>query len=361
MKVVIIALANQGGMVHYASQLANSLSVYAETYVIVGDAANTSLFNDEVFINPIPLVSSGIIKKKLFNYRKVIEQLNIIKPDIIHITANYYWIFGYYSFLRKKNVVLTLHDVNEHIGEKYLVNQLANKLHIKVAKHIFVHGTKLQKELDLLGYPTTKTTAIAHGDYSFFAKYKLNDITEDGSILFFGRILDYKGLQYLIAAEPAIKEQIPDVNIIIAGSGDFDKYEKLIVNPESFEIINNFIEDEKVAELFQRASIVVLPYIDGSQTGIIPIAYSFKKPVITTNIGSIPEVVDDGITGYIISPRNSDALADSIIRILKDNDLRKQMGENGYLKMKEELSWDSIANKTVQIYNQILETKNENP
>ena len=81
-----------------------------------------------------------------------------------------------------------------------------------------------------------------------------------------------------------------------------------------------------MGELFQRASIVVLPYIEGSQTGIIPIAYSFKKPVIATNVGSISEVVEDGVTGFIVPPRDSHALADAIIKILKDDDLRKRDG-----------------------------------
>jgi len=109
-----------------------------------------------------------------------------------------------------------------------------------------------------------------------------------------------------------------------------------------------------VSELFQKASVVVLPYIDGSQTGIIPIAYAFKKPVIVTNVGSIPEVVDDGKTGYIVPPRNEKKLAEAIIDILRDEHKRKQMGENAYKKMKEELSWDKIAEKTIRVYEEII-------
>ena len=88
---------------------------------------------------------------------------------------------------------------------------------------------------------------------------------------------------------------------------------------------------------FERASVVVLPYIEASQSGIIPIAYSFKKPVIVTNVGSIPEVVENGITGYIVPPKNPELLADSIIKILEDNLTRQQMGENAYHKMEMEL------------------------
>lgn len=356
MKIVIITLIDRGGMIHYTSQLANSLSVYEDVTVIIGEGVN-NYFKDEVTVKSIALKFSGITgKKNIFNFISVIKILRDIRPDIIHISGNHPWIFGLYQSIKNKNVVLTLHDVNEHEGEQSLINILTNKLHIKLAKHIFVHGEKLRDILVEKRYPEDAISVIKHGDYSFFTKYK-KDIKEDGSILFFGRILDYKGIQYLIEAIPLIKKVIPDVKVIIAGRGDFAKYNSLIKSPENFEIINEFIPDELVAELFQRASVVVLPYIEGSQTGIIPIAYSFKKPVIATYVGSIPDVIDDGLTGLVVPPRDTCALADAIIKVLKDDDLRKQMGENAYTKMKEELSWDKIAEKTIEVYKAILNLK----
>lgn len=356
MKIVIITLADRGGMIHYTSQLANALSCYVDLTVIIGNG-NNHYFNGNVSVKSIAIPSTGIIgKKNIFNFLSIIEILRDIKPDIIHISGNHFWIFGLYNYIKNKNVILTLHDINEHEGEQSLINILTNKLHIKLAKHIFVHGEKLRNILVMKGYPENAISVIKHGDYSFFTKYE-QDLCEDGSILFFGRIVDYKGIQYLIEAVPLIKKQIPNVNVIIAGSGDFAKYNSLIQTPENFEIINEFIPDELVAKLFKRASIIALPYIEGSQTGIIPIAYSFKKPVIATNVGSITEVVEDGVTGFIVPPRDSSALADAIIKILKDDHLQKKMGENAYRKMKEELSWDDIAEKTMEVYKSILHLK----
>lgn len=353
MRIVIITFVAKGGMIHYTSQLANALSYYGDVTVIIGNG-NNHYFKDNVTVKSITLPSSGIFFiKNIFNFLSVIKILKNIKPDIIHISGNHFWIFGLYYYMKNKNVVLTLHDVNEHKGEQSLINILTNKLHIKLARHIFVHGEKLRNILISRGYPEKAISVIKHGDYSFFTKYK-KDIYEDGSILFFGRIVDYKGIQYLIEAVPQIKKQIPNVNVIIAGSGNFTKYNSLIQTPENFEIINEFIPDELVAELFERASVIVLPYIEGSQTGIIPIAYSFKKPVIATNVGSITEVVEDGMTGFIVPPGDSGTLADAIIKILMEDDLRKQMGENAYRKMKEELSWDKIAEKTIEIYEELI-------
>jgi len=84
--------------------------------------------------------------------------------------------------------------------------------------------------------------------------------------------------------------------------------------------------------------VVVLPlYIECTQTGVIPIAYAFKKPVVVTNVGSIPEVVDDGITGvYSATKRTRILLRAAIIKILGNENLEKKMGENAYKKMNEE-------------------------
>lgn len=78
------------------------------------------------------------------------------------------------------------------------------------------------------------------------------------------------------------------------------------------------------------------------------IVFGFKKPVVVTDVGAIPEIVDDGVTGFIVPPRNSEAPAEAIIKLLKDEKLRKQMGENTYKKLKTDLSWDNIAEKTIE-------------
>ena len=94
----------------------------------------------------------------------------------------------------------------------------------------------------------------------------------------------------------------------------------------------------------------MLPYVEGSQTGVVPIAYSFKKPVVVTNVGSFDEVVEDGKTGFIVPPRDPAAIADAVAKMLKDRQRRLQMGENAYRKMNEDLSWDTVVTDTVRIY-----------
>jgi glycosyltransferase involved in cell wall biosynthesis len=95
---------------------------------------------------------------------------------------------------------------------------------------------------------------------------------------------------------------------------------------------------------------VVLPYIQASQSGVIPVAYAFAKPVVTTNVGCLADVVTDRQTGLVIPPGDISALAAAMIQLLSDAVLRNSLGQNAYQKMRDELSWDKIARMTFAVY-----------
>lgn len=353
MKIAYLSLNYRGGMIHYAFGLINSIHEKPEIETIV----ITGRLDNQLEKKVITYEFSLKVKDSLFTLLNMNKIVNKFKPDIIHITSGHYILLFFLFFIKKYPVVITLHDIVPHVGEKGFIMNLILFSMIKNSKHIFVHGEQLKNQLIKKGYPEDRVTVIPHGEYSFFLDYQNPNLHEENAILFFGRILEYKGLRYLIESEPFITKHFPDLKIIIAGNGNFLEYEKLIVNKKNFQIINGFIPDYMVAELFQRCKLVVLPYIDASQSGVIPIAYAFKKPVVATNVGSIPEVVDNGKTGFLVPPKDPEALSESIIKLLKDDKLRKQMGENAYRKMKEELSWDKIAEKTIEVYKTVLHLK----
>lgn len=294
----------------------------------------------------------------------IIKQIKAFKPDVIHFQVPNMFLCLFFPFFKKYPLIGTFHDVKPHVGEGSLSQRFVFYCSRKFSNQIIVHGRKLKEQM-IKGYnlPNRKVHAISIGEHRVtpFKKYKRNDLKEDGDlVLFFGRIWKYKGLEYLIKAEPMITKEVQNAKIIIAGTGeDFKKYEDMMINKESFIIYNYYISYKKGAELFQRCSIVVLPYIEASQSGVIPTAYGFKKPVVVTDVGSIPEIVDDGVTGFIAPPRNPEALAEAIIKLLKDEKLREEMGENAYRKLKTDLSWDNIAEKTIEVYKKAINDFNK--
>jgi glycosyltransferase involved in cell wall biosynthesis len=128
----------------------------------------------------------------------------------------------------------------------------------------------------------------------------------------------------------------------------------MMVDPKRFIVFNEYISDEKRAELFRRASVVVLPYIEASQSFIISIAYRFGKPVVATNVGGLPEMVDEGQTGYLVPPRDVDALADAIVRLMLDGETRRRFGENGRRKVNAQCAPEKVGQMTVDVYCQAM-------
>ncbi|WP_300101109.1 glycosyltransferase family 4 protein [Methanosarcina sp.] len=346
-------MINKGGMVHYVSQLCNSLANNTEcnVYLITPKGINENLFDRRVILKKIPSVDRHGYRIDL-----MIKYLLEIKPDIIHTSMVHPFIVPLLPILKKiAPVVATVHDVQLHSDQKNFIFDLSTLITSKCADLDFVHGEKLKLELIKRGVLNSKISVIPHGDYSFFSSVNQKEITEEeNTILFFGRILDYKGIDYLIKTEPLISSKVSNFKIIIAGNGDFSKYENMIGNKNHFEIINEYIPDEKVSELFQKCSVVVLPYIEASQTGIIPIAYAFKKPVVATDVGSLSEVVIDGVTGFIVPPKDSQSLADSLLNVLLNKNLKNSMGNAAYEFMKKNMSWEGIAQKTIGEYTKLI-------
>ena len=365
MKICVICLEFRGGMIRYASQLANSLSKNNEVYMITSECmGDIRYFEKSVNVLCVPMPPKNRNSLKWFRMDIIIGILRDIKPDVIHITNHNPLLIPISFYLRRYPIVFTCHDTRRHPGDTYYflypyVFSLSLWVMMRLADKIIVHGKELKEQMVNENVSGSKIEVIPHGDYSFFTRYGKDGVKEENAVLFFGRIVRYKGIEYLIRAEPLITEKFPNVKVVIAGRGDFSEYEDLIEHKKNFEIINEYIPDEKVAELFQKSRIVVLPYIEASQSGIVQIAYAFKKPVVATNVGAIPEVVDNGVTGFIVPPRDSEAIADAIIKLLQDEKSRKQMGENAYLKMKEEFSWNKIAEKMVEVYKTAIKQQNK--
>ncbi len=292
----------------------------------------------------------------------IVSRVNKYKPDIIHVQSTHFWLSLAQLMLWKYPSVTTFHDVKPHLGDERATTAVISSLIRKHSKKLFVHGESLkQLMIDMYHVPASKISVIPFAEHydSPINKYQVPDVAEDGNlVLFFGRISPYKGLEYLIQAEPLITKEVPEAKIVIAGEGEeFAKYERTMKNKEHFIIYNYYVEPAKAAELFQRCSLVVLPYVEASQSGVITTAYGFKKPVVVTNVGSLPEIVEDGKTGFVVPSRDPAALAVAIVKMLKDKTLRHDMGEKAYQKLKTELSWSVVAKRTISAYQELIQDK----
>ena len=391
MRVAYVLPTGKGGLPHYTAELADSVSKHAEVTVIKPEITTA----DEIFSDKVELINAfkrmdlsyvDIYKKTVISFRNItgflsyrnIKVVDEIKPDIIHFPADllpHAQIFTYLHKLdRKYPTVLTFHDVlkrrlfmppgrdissNEPFLNVIAVNigNLLNLLMPKIRINKAIVHTKRNKEaLIEKGMNPEKIAIIPHGAYDFFRNYGCKATEEKNSILFFGNIVTSKALDILIDAMPLMIKEIPEIKLMIAGDGVIPKRSWKIIDKykSNFEIHNYFIPNERVGEFFSRASLVVIPNREQEgHSGSLTVAYSFGKPVVTTNVGEFPILVRDAGCGLVVPPEDPKALAEAIIKLLKDEELRKEMGKNA-LKKAEELSWDNIAKMHMKVYEEVL-------
>jgi glycosyltransferase involved in cell wall biosynthesis len=344
----------------YCIRLANAVSRHADVLLLMPDqllAPHAEKLDAAVGLFPFrnPRLRQPV--RQFQTIRKVFRGIEDFAPDVVHYQGFHPWLDLALPLWHRYPLVCTVHDFRPHPGDKlsqktpFWVEMFVRRR----ADQLIVHSQHVQTLMaQQLSGSSENISLMPH--IQIGQELPSPTVQEDEHlILFFGRIWEYKGLQYLIRAEPLISARVPDVRIMIAGHGeDFSRYTRMMVHPERFIVHNEFISEERTAEYFRRASVVVLPYIEASQSGVIPLAYSAAKPVVATAVGGLPEMVEDGRTGYLVAPRDVANLADRLVRLLIDPTLRRQMGANGRQKIEQECSPAVISRKTIDVYHRAV-------
>lgn len=170
-------------------------------------------------------------------------------------------------------------------------------------------------------------------------------------IFFLGRLVPYKGVEYLIKAYKKVREQVKDSALIIAGRGPLEQeLKKLAADMSMEDIIFTEADEDDIPEYYAACDIFVLPSITRQEAfGIVLLeAMSSGKPVVSTNISGMPYVVGDA--GIVVPPKDPDALAAAIIKILTDKDLRIRMGRRARERVEKEFNKDCATEKTIKVY-----------
>jgi glycosyltransferase involved in cell wall biosynthesis len=366
LKVLMIEKWGTGGITQYTYKLCNALEENEVETVLV-TAQEYELDSLERKFKIIKLF--GKAKIPFLNILRLFKLIRKENSDVIHfqwtITPRFDPI--YIKFLRtffKGKIVYTAHNVLPHEPKPE-----DRHIYGKIYKHvdrIIVHSENNKNELiEIFDIDSSKISVIPLGNYIFpliekdipkeCAKEKLGILHDEKAVLFFGYIREYKGLDYLIRSFKEVRKNIKSKLVIAGPSDDFSYYSSLIsqLNLKDDIILDlNYISvlSDKLSYYFTATDAVVLPYIKTYQSAVIQIAYAFGKPVIATNTGSLPEVIEDGKSGYIIPPENEKALTESIVRLLSDDTKIQEMGEYARKLAETKFSWDNIAKKTKELY-----------
>ncbi len=362
MRVALIATASFDYCVEYAEMLADSCDVLM---CIAEQKIATRAFADQrIQIAAFPWPRHRELSNLILVYR-MLKQIRAWNPDIVHFLGeNNIWLNLLPPFLKHVPVVTTVHDIQYHPGdhESKRIPRVFIEHFIRQSDAIIVHGETLRTAA-LAKLPVSERAifVLPHVPLHYYARLAARNMLvkkSDGQfrILFFGRIYEYKGLRYLVEAVPQVLQHIASLRIIIAGRGDDLANGNLrIPSTKTFDVRNRFIPDDELAQLLVDADVVVLPYIEASQSGVLMVSLAAGLPVIATDVGEIAEVVRATKSGIIIPPRDSTALADAIIECAINTQLRLELARNAANSLREDFSNRTLATRAKEIYQVVWE------
>jgi glycosyltransferase involved in cell wall biosynthesis len=303
--------------------------------------------------------------RNLASMSALMQIVRDIQPDVLHVQeTNDPWYDLTLLFNKLPPLVTTIHDIFRHPGDKQNIfgADYTKRICFYRSAQLIVHAESLKQTLiQQFRVPEQVINVLPHGElgslYQRRAKPESVD-REPDTLLFFGRIWLYKGLQYLLEAMPLVAIKFPEVKLIIAGKGEnFEQYFPVDYSFENIEILNEFIPPAQVASLFQRSTIAVLPYIESSQSGVASLAYGMGTLVVASAIGGLKELIRSEQDGLLVPPGNAEALADAIVRLLSDSQLRQQLQTAAFDRCQQDLNWHNIAAQTVNVYERAIAQK----
>ena len=311
-------------------------------------------------ISTVELSSIGV--KRIINpvlilyYRKIARRIIAQKYDLVNVIGQNKSTAFLSVVLRSKgvNVVHSLHEVcvNHQIADR--LNSIVFYL---IEKKISINVFSQKTAEDLVRLADNKPLKYSVIPFSLFTGYlEYNDIDipelkgEKDYVLFYGFIVDYKGLDMLLKATYELTKRGFTKKIVVAGGGNVDCLATM-KKERSFIVINRWIENVEISTLIRNCHIVVCPYHSSSQTGITQTVFNFDKPIVATKVPAFTTTIEDEKTGFLVDINDDKMFANAIIRSYEDVNLYLKMCSMVRSKrLKSESIWKDIVMKYVQNY-----------
>lgn len=351
----------KGGISQYNSAIINNLSKKAITQVISFKKSFISIeFREKYdretknFLKHEASFTLNILDPK--TWKKTAEEIISFNPDVLFLDWHWQRVWAYnriIKIIRNRlpcRIILLCHEPLPRKKVQRMISHLPTRALFKKIGTFIVHSKAHQRIIEKFNPRANVLKLFLPVNDVLYQNIDRNLARKrlglNGKVLlFFGYVREDKGLNYLISALYKVVKQM-QATLLIAGefSGNKGKYAKQIealgLN-DSVRIIDGYLPNKEAANCFSAADVILTPYVFDIPSGIISAAYAFEKPVITTNLPSLAEYVQNEKTGYVVEPKDSDSLAEAIIECFKKGRLKE------FRKMinskKKELSCESYC------------------
>jgi glycosyltransferase involved in cell wall biosynthesis len=294
-------------------------------------------------------------------------------PGIVHVQWSHLpWLDRFFWRRWRKSgwrMIYTAHDARPLVGTTPGIFAYGTRRLAASADAVVVHSESARAEMIGTGLSTDRVHSIPLASIHevespreidstpdrLAAKLTLGIDPQSPVVLFFGFVKPYKGLEVLLASLPRLLAARRDAKLVVAGEvfGSRPSYERLTARLGVADAIrwrSGFVASADVPTLFAAADVVALPYVAASSSAVLLTAYGFRRPVVATAIGGLVELVDDGVTGVLVPPRDPVALADALAGVLADPDRAEEMGNRGHARLISHHGWNAHALRLDALY-----------
>jgi D-inositol-3-phosphate glycosyltransferase len=370
LRVMMLESGGWGGIHYYAHALGNAL------VPLVADLVLLTHERYELEDQPCGFRLLRVLRRESYvrTLLRVGRILRRERPHILHvqslISQRKDLLLLLLCRLFGARLVLTVHNILPH--EVRHGERLVYALYYRLAQALIVHSQRNQERL-LAGHPwlvKDRVWHIPHGNYAHFAhlacgqeeaRRRLGLPVTGRLVLFFGAIRPYKGLDLFLRLVRPVRQVRPEAFFVVAGNvlrGQQSDYEQQIeslgLGADDLHTRFAYLSNEEAIRYLCAADLVVLPYREIYQSGVLLFSYTFGRPVLATRVGSFPETVEHGQTGWLVPPEDVEAMVDTLIRVLREPGCLAEAGERARQTAAERYGWTDIAETTTTLYRQVM-------
>lgn len=294
-------------------------------------------------LNPLSWIDT-FLKIKAYG-----PDLTVIQWWVAFWAPSFFTIAALLRLFTRTKVLFICHNVLGH--EKLPMENLLTRAVLSLGDHLLALSGEDEARLKKM-FPGKSSGSRPHPTYDAFDMGRFNrdsarkELGVSGNVaLFFGFVREYKGLRHLLRAMPLILRET-DLTLLVVGEFWKDKgsYTDLIdslgIAPKVM-VVDRFVNNEEAEIFFKASDLVVLPYISGTGSGVLQMAFGFRIPVVVTGVGCLSEITCDGKTGYVVPPADPVALAKAVSGYFKEN---KRPGFSAAMAEENaKHSWDNFA------------------
>lgn len=291
----------------------------------------------------------------------ILRRAAIFKPDIIHVHEHGDPVGSFVISMLTKiaPVIMTVHDPVPHSGQDsiYFSKTKTRIKGIRRKVHGFhVHGSYCKDALKT--QINSDNQPIISTQHGLILRPNLDEIKKPlpYQVLLFGRMNAYKGVDTFLLASQKLFSQGINIRCVLAGRGpELSRLAHLISSLNFVTVLEKYLTPSEARAEFQKASIIVAPYKDATQSGVVSAAFANGRPVVATRVGGLVDSIKDGKNGLLVQRENIQELADSLLRLMEDNVLQKNFKQAIKRAASTEFSWKTIVEQLLPFYSKLID------